>query len=367
MKQNKGSRPSYKKKFTQRDRAIKIIKELSEFLLILDLREIDILKTMVVRFAIESIEASQGSLLIYDTEKNYLKYQDTYIYENNRIILENYGEMLQDTFLRPGEGVTGEAYIKGTPILVENIDQSNYEAPLIGEIVNVDIKSVIAMPIQVTNEVVAVLEIANGKEKEPFDSEDLEIITIIANFASTILENAELFSWAIHDGLTGLYNNHYFYRELDNELEKSARYDRVFSLVIFDIDDFKHINDTYGHSAGDKALQMLSTSIQRTIRKDVDIAARYGGDEFVLVLPNSDAERAKGVCERLASLIDEHKIETQDHKKFNFTLSMGISEFPKDGDKAHLLFASADEALYSSKRGGKNTVSIYQKSNSSNS
>ncbi len=367
MKTKKSTRPAYKQRFVQRDRAIKIIKELSEFLLILDLREINILKTMIVRFAIESIEASQGSLLIYDTEHNYLKYQDTYMYENNRIILENYGEMLQDTFLRPGEGIVGESYIKGIPILVEDIAESQYEKPLIGEIVKVDIKSAIAMPLQVNNEVVAVLEIANSMDKEPFNQEDLEIITIIANFASTILENAELFSWAIHDSLTGLYNNHYFYRELDSELEKSGRYGRSFSLVIFDIDDFKHINDTYGHSAGDKALKALADSIQRTIRKEVDIAARYGGDEFVIVLPNSDAERSKTVCERLAQLIEAQDLETQDHRKFQFTLSMGIAEFPKDGDKAHILFANADEALYSSKRAGKNTVSIYHGSSVSDS
>ncbi len=355
-------RVNYKKRFIKRDRAIKIIRELSEFLRILDLRESDILKTMIVRFAIESIEASQGSLLVYDNERNVLRYQDTYIYEDNKIILENYGELLQGTTVRPGEGIVGEAYIKGIPILEEDITKSGKEKPLIGEIVNMDINSVIAMPLQVANEVIAVLEIANTADKGSFTPEDIEIIMIIANFASTILENAKFLNWAIHDSLTGLYNNHYFYKEVSDELERSKRYGRVFSLVMFDVDNFKHINDEYLHSSGDKALQILSECIQKTIRREVDIAARYGGDEFVIVLPNTAGEEAYTVCSRLSELVRRSPIIAQDGSQFNITLSMGISEFPKDGEELYYLFNNADEALYASKRAGKNTITIYQPS-----
>lgn len=355
----KKPRVNYKKKFVKRDRATKIIKELSEFLRILDLRESDILKTMIVRFAIESVEASQGSLLLYDEENNVLRYQDTYIYEDNKIILENYGELLQDTTIRPGEGIVGEAYIKGIPILEEDISKSNSERPLISEIIGMEINSVIAIPLQVNSEVIAVLEIANTFDKGQFTPEDKEIILIIANFASTILENAKFLNWAIHDSLTGLYNNHYFSKELYDELERSKRYGRVFSLVFFDVDDFKYINDNYGHIAGDKALQSLASAIQKTIRKEVDIAARYGGDEFVIALPNTDAEAAVKVCKRLADLVKKTPVVTSENKEFTFTLSMGISEFPKDGDESYFLFNHADEALYASKRAGKDAITVY--------
>lgn len=365
--QKKSTKPrvNYKQKFVKRDRAIKIIKELSDFLRILDLRESEILKTMVVRFAIESIEASQGSLLLYDNDRNVLRYQDTYIYENNKIILENYGELLQDTYIRPGEGIVGEAYIKGIPILIEDVIQSGKEKPPISEIVNMDINSVIAMPLNVDNEVIAVLEIANTVQKGSFSAEDLEIIMIIANFAATILENAKFLNWAIHDSLTGLYNNHYFYKELTDELERSKRYGRIFSLVIFDVDDFKHINDGYGHSTGDKALQILARCINKTIRREVDVAARYGGDEFVIVLPNTGAEETYKVCVRLAELVKKSPIQSPEGEDLFFTLSMGIAEFPKDiasapeGEEVYQLFNFADEALYASKRAGKNTINIY--------
>lgn len=355
----KKKRANYKKHFVKRDRAVKIIKELSEFLRILDLREGNILKTMIVRFAIESIEASQGSLLGYDTNKNILRYEDTYIYENNKIILENYGERLQDTIIRPGEGIVGEAYIKGVPILVEDVKSSEYTKPLISEIVNIDMNSVIAMPLQVDNEVVSVLEIANSADKPAFTHEDLEIIMIIANFAATILENVKWFNWAIHDSRTGLYNNHYFYKELDDELDRSKRYGRIFSLVMFDIDNFKNINDSYGHGTGDKALESLAVCIKKTIRNEVDVAARYGGDEFTIVLPNTTAKEAYTVCKRLTDLMANTPVQTPDDKSFTFTLSIGIVEFPRDGEEAYYLFNNVDEALYKSKHAGKDAITLF--------
>ncbi len=357
------SKPNYKTKFVKKDRALKIMKELSEFLRILALNETDILKTMIVRFAIESIEASMGSLLEYDQEANVLKYQDTYLYENNKIILENYGEKLKDVYIRPGEGIVGESYIKGISILVDDLKNSVYKQPVISEAINMDIASVIAMPVQVDNEVVAVLEIANVAGRDHFTPEDVEIIVMIANFAAAIMENGKFLNWAIHDSLTGLYNRHYFRRELIEEIERSKRYGRIFSLVIFDIDDFKLINDGYGHSTGDKALKILAEAILKTVRKEVDIPARYGGDEFVIVLPNTSAEDAYNVCERLADFVLKSHLVAKDGKKLKFTLSMGISEFPKDtreGEEQYDLFNHADEALYLSKDAGKNCITIYK-------
>ena len=354
---------NYHQLYVKKDRALKITKELSEFLRILALNETDILKTMIVRFAIESIEASMGSLLEYDKNANVLRYQDTYLYEDNKIILENYGEKLKDVFIRRGEGIVGEAYIKQISILVENINKSDYNQPVIGDIVDMEVASMIAMPLQVDNEVVAILEIANVKGKPALTPEDVEVITMIANFAATIMENGKFLNWAIHDNLTGLYNSHYFRKELLEEIGRSKRYGRIFSLAMFDIDDFKHVNDTYGHSTGDLALKLLADSILKTVRKEVDIPSRYGGDEFVIVLPNTGAEDAKTVCKRLAELVSQTSIVANNGESFNISLSIGISEFPKDtrkGEEQFDLFNHADEALYHSKRAGKNQITIYK-------
>ncbi|MCX7883262.1 MAG: sensor domain-containing diguanylate cyclase [Brevinematales bacterium] len=350
----------YYESFVKRDRALKIIKEMSEFLRILDLQETEILKTMIVRFAIESVEASQGALVVYDKDKNVLNYQDMYVYENNRIMLESFGEVVKEYKLLPGEGVVGDAFVKETPVLVPNLRQTSYPQPAIGEVLRREIKSEIVVPLKVDGVVEALLEITNTVDKREFNSEDMEVVMIIANFASTILENARHYSLAIHDKLTGLYNTHYFQKEMDEEIERSLRYGRYFSFVIFDIDDFKKINDTYGHSYGDKALKELASCIQRTVRRDVDIAARYGGDEFVLLLTNTRGEEALKVCERLLKLVRTLVISTEDGRSFGFTLSMGVSEFPTHGEEAYYIFNAADDALYQSKAAGKNRVTLYR-------
>lgn len=349
--------------YVKKDRALKIVKEMSEFLRILDIRESDILKTMMVRFAIEAVEASGGALVVYDEKKNVLKYQNTFIYDsNNKIVLdtsvfEGYSDLL-DIEIKIGEGVVGDAYLKGIPILVNDIEKSVYPFPQLAKVMKLDVNSVIAVPLRVDNEIPGVLEIVKTRDKEPLNQHDLEAIMIVANFASATMENARLFLWAIHDSLTGLYNNHYFYKELEDEIEKSKRYGRVFSLVMFDIDDFKQINDRYGHIAGDKALTYLADCIRNTIRKDVDIAARYGGDEFVIVFPNTSDENAYRVCQRLLNQVRSQKI-TFGEKEFGITLSMGIAEFPRDGEESYFLFNNADAALYESKRKGKNRITIY--------
>ncbi len=137
--------------YQKKDRALKIIKEMSEFLRILDIRESEILKTMIVRFAIESVEASAGSLLVFDENKNILKYQNTFVYDtNNKIILdtsifESYSELL-DIQIFVGEGISGEAYLRGVPIIVEDIASSVYSIPPLAKTMKIDVNSAIVVP-----------------------------------------------------------------------------------------------------------------------------------------------------------------------------------------------------------------------------
>ncbi len=356
--QKKKKRVYYKKKFLQKDRAIKIIKELSEFLRMLDLRESDILKTMLVRFAIESVEATAGSLFIFDENKNELICQDTYVYENNRILLEDFSKFIGNVVVQPGEGTVGTAMIKRVPILIEDV-RNMIPRPSIEKIVGRKVKSLMAIPIIVNDEVVAVLELANDSKKRFFTPDDLEIAMIIANFASATLENAQLFEWAIHDSLTGLYNKHYFEKELADSMERVMRSNTRLSLVVMDIDNFKGINDTYGHKIGDEALKMLAKAIRETIRSGIDIPGRYGGDEFVICFPNAPATTAKNICERLLNKVKNTPIPLPDGSSFNITISQGISEFPTQANNSLDLFNKADVALYESKRGGKARVTIY--------
>ena len=158
------------------------------------------------------------------------------------------------------------------------------------------------------------------------------------------------------DELTGLYNRRFFNSVIKKEVEYARRFDRPFSLLIIDVDDFKAFNDILGHHAGDRALAELGRVLYQTGRI-IDHIIRYGGDEFVVILPLSDKEVARAVAERHRVAVEKHVFAGQESlPSKNLTVSVGISNFPVDGQDGLDLFQRADEALYRSKEEGRNKV-----------
>lgn len=156
---------------------------------------------------------------------------------------------------------------------------------------------------------------------------------------------------ALHDELTGLGNRAAYEKSLQREIELAQRQNTPLSLIVLDIDNFKHINDSYGHNSGDQALRTLSTTITQSLRRS-DMAFRFGGEEFVLLLSNTDARAATIVAERLRQAVaDTRCIDTT--KTFGFTISVGVAELETD-EQAYHLFERADMALYQAKQTGRN-------------
>lgn len=155
------------------------------------------------------------------------------------------------------------------------------------------------------------------------------------------------------DPLTGLYNRRFLNEFLHKELELSKRYHRQFSLAILDIDDFKKLNDTYGHVAGDTVLKAIAKIMLKNIR-DSDVISRYGGEEFVVVMPEIGKETAVRAIERLRKTISNEKILLFDGSSISVTISAGIASYPDDADSSVDLLIAADDRLYKSKREGKN-------------
>ena len=160
------------------------------------------------------------------------------------------------------------------------------------------------------------------------------------------------FSMATRDSLTSLYNYEYFYGSLDHILQESARLSRSVSLAVIDVDDFKLFNDKHGHLEGDRILSVISSQIKPLIRTD-DVAARYGGDELVIIFPNTGNFAALKICERIKDHIVKGLNEAFDVK---VTISIGISSYPDNGGTPAALFDSADKALYKAKQAGKNNI-----------
>ena len=200
-----------------------------------------------------------------------------------------------------------------------------------------------------------------------------DVILMLAYFISSHLsknlrENREILQellkktrdLSIKDGLTGLYNQTHFFQMLEDHLKKAKRYNEVFSLLLFDVDNFKNYNDNNGHINGSAALKRVGYIVAETFRT-FDIAARYGGDEYVIFLPNTDKIGAFLAGDRLRDRISKSKFPGMEKQpQGSVTISMGIASFPEDADTRELILDKADKALYLSKESGRNKVTLYK-------
>jgi len=161
------------------------------------------------------------------------------------------------------------------------------------------------------------------------------------------------------DGLTGIFNRNYFETKLIEEFDRHIRYNRPLSMIMIDIDHFKKINDTYGHQAGDFILKKLATLIDERIRT-IDIVSRYGGEEFCCLLPETTIDSAMALAEFLRIGVETEIFQFKD-KRLRITISQGVSEINSDVDSAEALLKLADDALYESKKNGRNRIERMQK------
>ena len=208
-------------------------------------------------------------------------------------------------------------------------------------------------PMKSHGKLVGILGLSKKHTRQLFTQEDIELVMSVANQAGVIVENAQLYSqamtWAITDGLTRLYNHRYMHECLDKEIARGTRFGSTFSIIMIDLDFFKTYNDTYGHLAGDDVLAGIGKCIEASIR-NVDLAFRYGGEEFAVILPETTTEGAYLVAERIREKIGQKVFSGRSF----ITASLGIATWPTDGVTKEQILVSADKALYAAKATGRN-------------
>jgi diguanylate cyclase (GGDEF)-like protein len=218
--------------------------------------------------------------------------------------------------------------------------------------------TVIAVPLKSSGAVVGVLDLFGSPRPEGFDESDRGTIQTFASQATVAIDNVLLHEetqlLAITDELTGLPNYRYFAMTLGKEIERAARFSRPLSLLMLDLDLFKGVNDTFGHQRGDAVLVELAARIRGEVR-DVDTVARYGGEEIVVILPETDADGLAQLAERVCAAVRRRPFGEPGASPVHLTVSAGGAVFPTHGLQASALLAAADKALYDAKHGGRDT------------
>ena len=242
----------------------------------------------------------------------------------------------------------------GSYVLVEDFYKSKYYEGTNNSLVKK--KFLLTIPLMIGNETMGVLNL-NESENASFIKNSLNNILNMADFISLSIGNAILYEQAkkvaVTDALTGIANRSNMEMALTNEFERSKRYNAPLAVIFLDIDNFKGVNDTYGHQKGDEVLVAIASLLQKFCRTN-DVAARYGGEEFLMLLPHSNAQGAFKIAERVREEVMKINFFWNE-SPFSVTVSCGVTELNKDFMKdTEQLVAAGDQALYDAKNGGRN-------------
>lgn len=304
---------------------------------------------IVMQKGIETTDSQAAAIVLYDEEEG--KFTDVYT------------KGLSDYFVthmqfRPG-GLADEAMTSGEPaIFSDNVKARHHLSKLCHD---EGITAFICLPLKVRQKKLGVFYVYSA-EVAAYGHEELSVLAILANQAAIAIQNAWMFKQsqkeAVSDGLTGLYNQRYFYSRLNEEIERSERNNKPLSVIFADLDRFKNFNDLNGHALGDKVLKEVARVIVES-KRAIDVAARYGGEEFTLVLPETDSSGAQIIAHRIrrrvAGLLFEAKVRSTSH----MTISIGVSSYPGDAMNAQELVDKADWAMYYGKRLGGDRVTVF--------
>jgi diguanylate cyclase (GGDEF)-like protein len=252
--------------------------------------------------------------------------------------------------LATGVGLASRALSTGKSVIENNVNSvDGYIAGF------AETQSEMCVPLIFFGEKLGVLALESAR-KDAFDRDDLQPLESVADICAAAIQNASYFDrmkqLAYVDGLTGIHNRRYFEMRIVEELERAGRFQGRMSIIMVDIDNFKRLNDEFGHLLGDEVLRSVSTIMKQQLRK-VDLVCRYGGEEFAIVVPETSGENALRVAEKLRRQVESHHFPGVPRP---VTISAGVADYPTHGITRDEVVAAADNALYQAKQAGRNRV-----------
>lgn len=310
---------------------------------------LDRLCNIIVEYATILTNTPAGSLTIFDEKSG----------EMSLAAIKGFTKNFQRHTrwkLRHG-GLTSSILNQTNPFVIFDVNNyPNFDNPVM---LKEGVASLMAIPLIAEGKIMGILYVDDFTPRN-FTPRETSILALLSKIAAMVIEKTSLLEkakmMAITDELTGLYNHRHFLQQLFLEMERTKRYERPLSLIMIDIDYFKHYNDTNGHLRGNELLREFG-HILRDYCRAVDIPARYGGEEFTVIMPETDHNKGKRLAERLRKIVEAYKFECREKQPGGrVTMSIGLASYPHNASSASELIERADKALYRAKEGGRNRV-----------
>ncbi|HKJ30051.1 MAG TPA: sensor domain-containing diguanylate cyclase [Desulfuromonadales bacterium] len=304
----------------------------------------------ILHSAMSVMDMPAGSVALYDANNYQLELHAHAGLSDKFVALDRWR-------VKPG-GLTHEILERGEVFIVDDTARADFFTNPLA--IEEGIRSLIAVPLKIHKRTIGVLYLDDFKSRE-FDAEKLELLSVLSSFATMSIDHARLYARTLQlactDGLTGLYNHRQFKKTFIEEVARAKRYSKPLAVILLDVDDFKKFNDTYGHPNGDIVLQEMAVMLKELLR-DCDSLFRYGGEEFVTLLPETPLAEAVKVAERIRIFVETEspRFLTGITKTHGITVSVGVAALPDHGSDTQSLLQKVDDLMYQAKKDGKNKV-----------
>lgn len=299
------------------------------------------------------LRISEFVIMVFDDKREDLYVKAAHGFEDNDRVMK--------TVFRKGEGITGLVAETGKKIYVKDTNKEERFLHYKNE-KPAETSSFLSVPLVYKGEVLGVINFAR-RGASSLSYQDVRMMSLVAGQVAIAIANARLYTrtreLSVRDELTGINNRRYLQQMLQMEWKRAVRFGRQLSLIMLDVDYFKQYNDTFGHLQGDQVLKQIGQLLKRNLR-EVDTVARFGGEEFVLLLPDTDKRGALAVAEKVRVITEGHHFVADNYNATRpVTISAGISTYPDDVEEMDDLIDRADIALYRAKENGRNRIEFY--------